>query len=312
MASKMNMAECNKTLEYIMRQKKTLEYIYRTGLYKKDEQAYNLAVKDHMEHGVNLGVGISKSKIFDIDYDIIHLLTLTDNKYDPKRHSLPFDVIFVDAKIPIIGSTGTIKKTNINYHGFLLFNVYEDEGIRFEYPWYSKNNAEVISIRMLSVWSHSDTPGGFMRLCLSDEREDVKPDAISFKIETFEQKQIKSFALNFLDFINDPEVEFVYSRANRKRNERRVKRGLPAYPKIASIRIKNKLKRYITKMKKNSKMFYSHRFWVRGHWRTLRNEKRYGENTGKTVWIKPYVKGDGLLINKKYELREHFGGVVGG
>jgi len=299
----MNMKECNITLSHIMGQKKLLDYAYNSGLYKNDVVVYNLSLKEHLQQGVNLAVGIYKSKIFEVDRDVIHLLTLTDNKYDPNRHILPFDVIYIEAKIPIIGSTYEMKKTNINYHGILLFNVYKDQGHSFEYPWYSKDNKEAISIRMLSCWSTPDKPGGYMRLCLTDERVDVSPDEVSFKMEDFEQKQLKSFALNFLDFINDPDVEFVYSRNNRKLNERRIKQKLPAYPKITTIRVKNKLKRYITKIKKNNPMFYSHRFWVRGHWRTLRNEDHYGENTGKTLWIKPYIKGDGLLINKQYELR---------
>ena len=299
----MNMKECNTTINYIINQKKLLEYAYKSGLYKKNVEVYNLSLQDHMQQGVNLALGISKAKIFEIDNDVIHLLTLTDNKYDPSRHRLPFDVVFVDAKIPIIGSTEFIKKTNISYHGFLLFNVYEDNITDFKYPWYTKNDKEVKSIRMLSLWSSKDHPGGYMRFCLTDERTDVPKSEINFKIEDFEQKQLASFGLNFLDFINDPDVEFVYSRANRKMNERRAHRGLPVYPKITSIRVKNKLKRYITKMKRNNPLFYSHRFWVRGHWRTLRNNERYGKNAGKTIWIKPYIKGDGLLINKNYELR---------
>jgi hypothetical protein len=44
---------------------------------------------------------------------------------------------------------------------------------------------------------------------------------------------------------------------------------------------------------------YSHAFWVRGHWRTLTAE-RYKEARGKRMWILPYVKGSGLLIEKTY------------
>jgi len=64
------------------------------------------------------------------------------------------------------------------------------------------------------------------------------------------------------------------------------------------------LRRYISNLKSNGHIDYSHKFWVRGHWRTLKNEKRYKDSVGKKMWIKPFIKGKGILIDKKYELKK--------
>lgn len=48
---------------------------------------------------------------------------------------------------------------------------------------------------------------------------------------------------------------------------------------------------------------YSHKFWVRGHFRWLRAE-RYGENIGKKLWIAPFIKGKGVMLHKEYDLNK--------
>ena len=64
------------------------------------------------------------------------------------------------------------------------------------------------------------------------------------------------------------------------------------------------LKRYIEMYRHSDDSFkYSHQFWVRGHWVTFRHQ-RYKEAKGKKKWIYPFVKGEGIMINKKYELKK--------
>ena len=116
-------------------------------------------------------------------------------------------------------------------------------------------------------------------------------------------KYIENIVFNFLCFVNSPDIEYVTKIDTPRDTKIRKRKGKPQRPPIASIILTDPIKRYLSKQRLGEKMVYSHRFWVRGHWRTLRNIKRYGENTGKNIWIKPYIKGDGLLINKNYELR---------
>ena len=65
------------------------------------------------------------------------------------------------------------------------------------------------------------------------------------------------------------------------------------------IKLSGVLKLYVDELKKNPVWHYNFRFFVRGHFRTLRNP-RYGDNVGKRIWIPPYIKGKGLLIEKEY------------
>ena len=37
---------------------------------------------------------------------------------------------------------------------------------------------------------------------------------------------------------------------------------------------------------------------------TLRNEKRYGTNVGKTIWRSHHIKGKGELIEKEYNVKK--------
>ena len=107
------------------------------------------------------------------------------------------------------------------------------------------------------------------------------------------------FVMNFLNFINSPEVSFVAVEHSRERNEKRIEQGKLPIPSRTVIRLNGVLKKYVEEIKRNPIWHYNYRFFVRGHFRTLRAE-RYGENICKRLWIPPYIKGRGILIEKEY------------
>jgi len=55
------------------------------------------------------------------------------------------------------------------------------------------------------------------------------------------------------------------------------------------------LKKYINELNENKAFSYLHKFWVRGHWRKYITYKR---------WIKPYIKGNGILVKKQYFIKK--------
>ena len=299
----MNMNEYQTSMKYIIQSKMMLEEVYKRfpTLSEHDKNLYHELVIDHGQHNFNFGLGLGFSKVFEINDDIIRLITLTDNEYT-LEHKLPFDVIFIEAKIPVIGRYDTDFKTNIYYHGFLVFNIYNDYGTNYTFPWYKQEKKNVCDIRIMGVYSKDNKLVGLTRLSLVKKREDTEETETQLMIPEHEAKQIRSFVLNFLDFLNDPDIEFVVGRHNKRNNEKRIRKGKMPLPESTTIIVKNKLKRYISDLKRDKYKFYSYRFWVRGHWRTFRSEI-YGENQGKKIWIKPYIKGDGLMISKNYELR---------
>lgn len=51
------------------------------------------------------------------------------------------------------------------------------------------------------------------------------------------------------------------------------------------------------------KIRHSHAFWVRGHYRHLKSE-RFKNKQGQMIWIPPYIKGNGELLDKVYEMKK--------
>ena len=124
-----------------------------------------------------------------------------------------------------------------------------------------------------------------------------------FIVDALQQKVISTvigFTMNFINFIDEPDVEII--DINRK-----IGKNIPRFKSktIPSnvVEVRGKLREYVNKMRKGENIHYSHRFWVRGHWRELKSDK-YVNAQGKRVWIKPYVKGSGILVNKIYQVEE--------
>jgi len=232
---------------------------------------------------------IKQSRIFKIPKDLTSLFLLTK---PTENYELPYETIFIEQ---------FIKQGNNNINGILLSQ--KPQTLReFDHD----NKILVYSSISLNGESFST---GFK---LNDpERNLPSPsneiEDANIRISEMAQANmintINDLVNNFLCFVNSPDIEYVTKIDTPRDTKIRKRKGKPQRPPIASIILTDPIKRYLSKQRLGEKMVYSHRFWVRGHWRTLRNIKRYGENTGKNIWIKPYIKGDGLLINKNYELR---------
>ena len=82
-----------------------------------------------------------------------------------------------------------------------------------------------------------------------------------------------------------------------------MKQGKPVIPSTFTIRITGKLKEYIDDIESKGLWTYAYKFWVRGHFRTFK-DPRYKENVGKRLFIPPFIKGKGMLIEKDYLLTE--------
>jgi hypothetical protein len=67
------------------------------------------------------------------------------------------------------------------------------------------------------------------------------------------------------------------------------------------VRVRGALKRYLQQVRTGRHFTYSHRFWVRGHWRHFRHP-RFVHMRGQKIWIPPFIKGSGILIDKRYRL----------
>ena len=222
------------------------------------------------------------SKLFVLNESTAKLLNLTKNELYIRQ--LPFDPLFIDTSFQL-EQGGTLK-------GILIFKEPKE---------------------------------GFILGCARIEHEDGLPpfnlyfDVFSRDLETLEtgnriqdsqqlvgvlkNKQIQLFICSFLDFLNNPEVKTREVYRTEEQNEKRKRRGKFPIPPCIFINITGKLYEYENKLESSGHLSYSHRFWVRGHFRVLKNEERYGDKVGIKIWILPYIKGEGVLIDKVRKVR---------
>ena len=112
---------------------------------------------------------------------------------------------------------------------------------------------------------------------------------------------------------------------NQVNTERRVSKGRYPLPSYNKIYVKGYLAKYLSQLESDElNTRFSHRFWVRGHFKRFWNKERYkrlydsyekgklknfeGKQYGVDegvlrIWVYPYIKGEGLLIEKGYQLK---------
>ena len=232
-------------------------------------------------------------KLFVIEDDTIDYLSpeYTNNKIGLRK--MPFDKFIVLNTIRIGGKRvrGMIFTKIITPNGedslssyFIVEKKDSEEGNTIQCQTYTVN-IEDTSIR--NVNKESD----------DEELKWTKEDKI------FTDK-IRIFMCNFLDFMLNPDVKVINVERTKEQNQKRIKRGKVPLPNYGFIKVQGELKIYLDRLSEDNNFSYSHKFWVRGHFRTLRSEKRYGTKVGSKIWIPPYIKGKGILLEKIYEVQK--------
>ena len=140
-----------------------------------------------------------------------------------------------------------------------------------------------------------------------------------------DRRKVKEYIMNFVDFVNSEEVKLMFTERTDKNTERRVQKGNVPLPSFNKIYVIGYLAKYLKELEATEgETRFSHRFWVRGHFRhfwnkkydhlyqdfkdgNLKNQKgcQYimdGSGSLK-IWIFPFIKGKGILINKGYKLK---------
>ena len=264
-------------------------------------------------HKLLCGFGVIEGKIFEIDVKMIQLLELTDN--EPHLTKLPFPMIFIPNTFNYLGTV---------MHGIIMTELpdvlKELNKFRSKYPntrkededfYYLDKNGERKN-HLINVFTLSESSTG--RTLISTTIDEsisevavIKQEGCTVKDERLKElntqmKNLQTFCLNLLDFIHDPEITWV----QKKFTKYEIKKvyGHNQVPTVRKIIIHGKLKRYIRQLVAGNAFSYSHRFWVRGHFRHFKSSY-YKESFGKTIWIKPFIKGEGILIEKQYHVQEN-------
>jgi len=257
-----------------------------------------------------------KAKIFVIDHRHTKLLSLTD--IEPQLTQLPFPHMFVDANIihkkyQIFGVEIMSIEPEIHFNNekdIFISAFYEN----LESGWLGLFGFTVLHNKPCGLTG--DNP----RRLIVDNSENLKLKPINHQDMTQQeriherlqqslitqkicQKKIASFVMNFLLFLNEPDVYYFNVERTLEQNQKRIKRGKLPIPKYSIIKVTGQLKKYIDKLESINAFSYSHKFWVRGHWRNFQSHI-YKNKKGKRTWIKPYIKGQGVLVDKIYKLKQ--------
>ena len=262
---------------------------------------------------------LNKSHLFEVSEGVKLLLagTKTPNKND--MYHLPFKTIFLDVNF----KKETLEKFHIDIGYDEIVGILVTEAKMIEYDplksIYTTNEYEGAKSygRALRITTIGITKDGYMQFDVFNRNynleEGVTPEHIKIKkIKMTNPKArdfVHTFVLNFLNFIQNPDVTYVEKQPNAKRNIEREKEDKTPLPPRNFITLTGHVKEYAQELRDNpQKWHYGHRFYVMGHYRTLKNP-RWGKNVGKRIWIDDYVKGRGVLFKKNYRVKKYPGDI---
>lgn len=123
-----------------------------------------------------------------------------------------------------------------------------------------------------------------------------------YKLDEKKNRQIADFVLSFLNFLYTKDIEIIDVR-EYPLNESRIRKGKPKINDIVYVRHSQRYKMITDHIRylRDNHIKFDHSWWVRGHFRRLQAE-RYSEK--KVLWIEPFIKGHGILIDKKYKVED--------
>jgi len=239
---------------------------------------------------------MSDARVFHCSEPVKEMLTETKNKIGKRR--LPFPIMFINTDF---------NMGDRDIFGILIFQVHGDKG-------------DLVYCRDPKCPEQDEQNHGFGVFAIGFKKKDkslrygygtVSPNGgLQFTKDRF-MKKVGIFACNFLDFLLDPNVRFVKADGSVEPLKGSHKGLRNAYEqkridlsKTYFVKIAQPLQKYIDQwVRMSTGKGYSHKFWVRGHFRRLKAD-RYGENVGKKLWIAPFIKGKGVLLHKEYDVNK--------
>lgn len=247
--------------------------------------------------------GILKCHLFEINDDVKKLLALTKTPRDNESIKLPFPYIFIDTSFDKI----EMEKLNINLGyekiiGILLYSrelEIENRLPLLQRLFRAKKETETEEQIGAVFFNKNNGRIGFDAVSIMLEDEIVSK--IKGKLDKNSFKFVGDFSIKLLNFLNTPDVEVILRKQKDERSVKRLKNGRLPLPPKAFIKITGETKEYLNDVKHAELWHYSHRFWIRGHFRKFKSD-RYSIKKGMRIWIKPYIKGRGMLLEKKYKV----------
>ena len=236
---------------------------------------------------------LEDAELFEIDEKTKWVLKMTNNQIF-SRH-LPYKKMVLDCDLEIDGKW---------FKGILMTN-------QTIWTYWGDNDGYCDRPLIFDTFGDTKIEEAFTKDC------DIKKSTIG---------KLKIFICNFIDFINNPEVRIIRLERSQKNQERRIRQGKEPLPSSNKIKITGTLRTYYDKLDIGGNTL-NYRFWVRGHFMRLWNKKKFHKlykqlEGGKLpigyyiddkirkddkiimIWKKPFIKGSGVLVSKKYELKK--------
>lgn len=277
------------------------EFLKKSNMTAKEYEKYKDRRTRLLEWHVE--TCLPAAKVFEMDNTIKRLLLLTDKPKDKKlmdKLKLPFASIFFDVEfdkselgpeILMDKITGILVSKHYSYldnDDKVTMPMGDMTGTKFEYFY-------------VVYCGHKDDYF-FIEDCIFPLHEkDLELNMHYY--ENSGTEFLRSFVINFLTFIQHPEIDYIKTSRSNKNKLRRIKEGKLPLPSSDKIILKGRLKRYASNFSQNlNSIQMDYKVWVRGHWRCFRNA-RYKNALGKVIWIAPFIKGKGELINKVYNCK---------
>jgi len=227
---------------------------------------------------------LENSEVIEVDKRLIHMIEETENElfYRP----LFFETIFVNAEF---------KDGDYIIKGFILL-----DGMEYQ--------AKVKDWFIIACAIHKDGHGLFLFTQLLSEpfTDAYKNDELT-KAALGIHKQLRNVATTFVDLVmmNDADLEVITIKPTKKQQEKRVRDGRMKIPIRVYIRPRKHFIKYLEEFNTEGAKPFSHRFRVRGYIRHYRDERYTEKRRSKPQFIKPFYKGQGILIQKKrYKVME--------
>ena len=247
--------------------------------YENEENTLGNVTIDFKE---DIKKSFANAKVFEVEDEIKQLLLLT--KPTKSELMLPFDSLFIDVRL---------EQDKTKIIGILVRN-----GTLF------KGDKCIGKDIRITIFTNDNTNVMFHTFALLNKTLSYNVKDNNVNLSRAVKKLAKDFVINFINFINQRDIKIIDVIRSEKNQARRLKESKPILPSTKKIIVTDYIKEYLNELHGGGHIDYSHRFWVRGFWRTLRNKQRYKEKAGTKIWVLPFVKGKGLLIEKKYIVRE--------
>lgn len=268
-------------------------------------EGYKFLGDNKQEFFEDINVRLPNAHLFEIEEDVKKLLLLTKAPKDNSDIQFPFPNTYIDVQLTKeeLAELG-IKLDADRIFGFLIrrgclswdskieagHNLRITTGVQIKNQDSSKDWIALNTINVRNVIDY-------------EPFKDFKTKNILADLSRRDKKIVGDFIVNVLNFINNPEVKMLKVERSEKNMKRRIRQGKIVLPSSYKVVLTGVLKEYLDEVRAGRHFSYSYKFWVKGTYRHLRSIK-FKNKKGIKIWIKPFKKGQGVLIEKIYVVKK--------